>query len=331
MPPFTYRLRFLIPRDRLPHTPRDQPHLIERPDATIELHIEQTDGSRPDNLIVIRRGVATAEEALKEAEATKRSLMRTGLLTNVPMLFGTNESSTRFAQALIDRVREKSGSTPRPYVHGIEIIDEADGPTHVLRFQAEGRAGTPISLFLGELAVSLDRDYPSFAVREKLALAIEVFMAAATERTPRARFLDYVTVLEILTEEQPRPPESIEIIDKAIMGLESRRADLGGEEAQSLRSSLERLRQSSIGQSVKELSRGLDAEAIAGYDEGDIGRFFSHCYGVRSQLVHEGLAPERENVSQLSGSLFFVLNHLLVRLIDGAGQPQRLGTDPSPG
>jgi len=331
MPPFTYRLRFLIPRDRLPHTPRDQPHLVGGPDATIELHIEQTDGNRPDNLIVIRRGVATAEEALEEAEATKRSLMRTGLLTNVPMLFGTNESSARFSQALIDRVRETSGSTLRPDVHGIEIIDEADGPTHVLRFQAEGRVGTPINLFLEELTASLGRDYSSFDVSEKLELAIEVFMAAASERTPRARFLDYVTVLEILSEERPRPHKSIEVVDKAIMELESRRADLGGEEAQSLRSSLERLRQGSIGQSVKELSRCLDAEAIAGYDEGDIGRFFSHCYGVRSQLVHEGLAPERENVSQLSGSLFFVINHLLLRLIDGAGPQQGLGTDPSPG
>lgn len=264
----------MIPRDRLPHTSRNEPHLIARLTGdAVELHVEQGKGTRPDNLILIQRGIATAAEACKQADATRFALMRTGLLTNVPMLFGKNESGSLLSASLVDRVREASGSTPRPGVHGIDIIDEADGPTTIFRFEAEGRAGTPIDKFLGELAASIERNWGACTAGEQLGLAVEVFMAATTERTPRTRFLDFVTVLEILAEHGPRSQAAIAIVDEALAQLERLRADLEENEASSLRSSLAQLRTRSIGQSIRDLAIGLDAAEIDGFHESGIDRF----------------------------------------------------------
>ena len=241
MPPYTYRLRFLIPRDRIPHTQPDPPVVIDRPGGSIELSIVQGTGSRPDNLILARRGVPTEEDAFQQAEATKRALMKAGLVTGVPMLFGSSKSGSGLSPFLVNSVWAKTGATIRPDVHGIEIIDQADGPSHVIRIEAEGHVGTPINTFLRELMVALDEDGPGLAVSEGLGLAIEVFMATATERTSRARLLGFVTVLEILAEQQDRSEAALSFVGSALDEL-ARRSDIEENERQSLRSSIERLR-----------------------------------------------------------------------------------------
>jgi hypothetical protein len=321
MPPFTYRLRFLISRNRLPHTAEDEPHLIDidAPSGDpVERHLRPGTGSRPDNLVLARRGIPTEDEALEQALAAKRALMRAGLISNVPMLFGNNTSSTRLAPALIDRVREATGLTPRPDVHGIDIIDEAHGPTFPFRLQAEGHVQEPIGRFLDHLAESFSVSPPGLASDDRLGLAIEVFMAASTERTPRARFLDFVTVLEILAEERPSSPETVAVVEAALTQLKKRRGDMEEAEARSLEASLVRLRYRSIGRSVRDLAVGLDPNGIDGYRDGDVRAFLGRCYQVRSTLVHDGVAPNGAEVAQLAGSLSFLLRHILISRIDGA-------------
>lgn len=318
MPPFTYRLRFLIPRDRLPHTAEDEPHVIALPPVgPIELHLRRGTGSRSDNLVLSKRDIASADQTLEEALAAKQALMRAGLIANVPMLFGNDASSTTLAPQLVDHMRATTGLTPRPDVHGIDILDEADGPTFALRFEAEARVGTPIDTFLDTLTESLGTKQPSFMLNDRLALAIEVFMAASTERTPRARFLDFVTVVEVLAEQRPSSAEAITIVEAALAQLKERRGDLDDAEARSLEGSLARLRNRSISQSIRDIAAGLDPDEIDGYREGDIDTFLGLCYNARSLLVHQGAAPNESDVAQLAGSLFFLLRHMLIRRVDG--------------
>ncbi|NJD66842.1 MAG: hypothetical protein FIB00_16660 [Chloroflexi bacterium] len=316
MPPFTYRLRFLIPRDRLPHTAPDEPHLIRLKGDTVKLHINQGEGTRPDALVLTQHGIATVDQAREQAEATKYALMRTGLVTNVPMLFGKNESSIRLSSVLVERIREASGVTPRPDVHGIDVMDEADGPTATFQLQAEGYVRSPIDRFLAELTATLDRNWRDFASHARLGLAVEVFMGADMERTPRTRFLDLVTVLEILADRGSRAQAAIAIVDGALAVLEGQRASMGDEEANSLRSALSELKTRSISRSIRDLAAGLDTARIAGFKESDIGRFLGRCYTLRSRLVHDGVAPETYDVAQMSGDLFFLVRYLLIRRID---------------
>lgn len=316
MPPFSYRLRFLIPRHRLPHTPEDEPHILDVRTGQTELHVRQGSGNRPDELIVRKAGIADGEQALEEALEFKRSLMRTGLVTGVPMLFGNDTSSTRLGEALVDRVRERTGATPRPDVHGVEVIDEGEGPAVHFQMEAAGHVTTPAETFLGELSESLDTRPPSFALDGRVALAIQVFMAAATERTTHVRFLQLVTALEILAEQRPTSDVGTEIIEAALAQLAERRGELEADEAQSLQTALGRLRNESIGRSVRALGMGLDPDTIDGYRGGDVGRFLGRCYSVRSTLVHEGVAPTDSDLAQLTGNLDFLLRQILIRLVD---------------
>jgi len=322
MPPFTYRLRFLIPRDRIPHTSPGDPVLIDQPGGSIELSIAQGTGTRPDNLLLVKRGLATEEEAFHQAEVTKHALMRVGLATGVPILFGPNKSGARLSPLLVDGVWAKTGVRVRPDVYGIEIIDETDGPSYAIRIEAEGQVGTPLDRFIGELTAALKEASTGAAVSEKLGLAIEVFMATAAERTPRTRLLGFVTVLEILAEPHDRTAAALSFVESALAEL-ARRSDMDEAERRSLRSSLERLRLQSIGRSVRDLATNLDPDDIDGYHQGDIRRFLRDCYNTRSQLVHEGSLAEGADVPRMAGNLYFLLRHFLLLRLDPEEAPVR--------
>lgn len=281
-----------------------------------ELHVRQGSGNRPDELIVRKAGIVDGEQALEEALAFKRGLMRAGLVTGVPMLFGNDTSSTGLGEVLVDRVRERTGATPRSDVHGVEVIDEGDGPTLILRMEGEGHVVTLAETFLGVLSESLDTREPTFVLDDRLALAIQVFMAADTERTTRVRFLQLVTTLEILSEQRPASAVGMEIVDAALAQLAERRGELEAHEAQSLQTALGRLRNESIGRSVRALGEGLDPDMIDGYRGGDVAQFLGRCYGVRSTLVHEGVAPSDDDLAQVTGDLYFLLRHILIRRVD---------------
>ena len=303
-------------RGRLPHTAKDEPHLIDvTPAGPMELHLRPGTGNRPDNLILIRRGLPSAEQAIEEALAAKHALMRAGLTSNVPMLFGNNSSGTGLAPALIDQVRQATGVTPRPDVHGIDIIDEAEGPTVALRIEAEGHVGVSVDTFIGQLSDSLSVNGRRPALQDRLGLAIEVFMAASTERTPRARFLELVTVLEILAEEQTnsRGGRDSGRGSCAAQGAAIRDGRSRGEVAARLACPP---RYRSFSQSVRDLADGLDRTAIDGYRAGDIREFLGRCYSVRSKLVHDGVGPADADVAQLAGNLEFLLRHMLTLRVD---------------
>jgi hypothetical protein len=258
---------------------------------------------------------------MEEALAAKHALMRTGLTSNVSMLFGDNTSRTGLAPALIDRVRRSAGVTPRPDVHGIDIIDDAEGPTVALRFEAEGHVGVSVDAFIGQLTDSLTASGRLPALDERATLAIEVFMAATLERTPRVRFLELVTVLEILAEQQTNSPDAIAIVDAALAQLERRRSEMNEAEVRSLHGSLVRLRYRSISRSVRDLADGFDPTAIDGYTAGDVSEFLARCYSVRSTLVHDGVGPADADAVQLAGNLEFLLRQMLVLRVKSRWPP----------
>jgi hypothetical protein len=55
---------------------------------------------------------------------------------------------------------------------------------------------------------------------------------------------------------------------------------------QSIKSSVERMKSDSIGQTGRELAERLLSDRA--YDGLRAGKFFAHCYKVRSEIVHDG-------------------------------------------
>lgn len=314
--PHTYRVRVLIPRGRLPHTAEDSPHLLDDEPSITELHIREGGDGGPDELILVKRGFESSDLARSGALAAKWGLMRTGLIAGVPMLFGDDTSSSQLSQAAIEHIRAETGTTIRDDVHGIDIFDETEvGPHAYFRAFIVGRAGVPIDAFLAELTVSLDVIQPASGADSRLGLAIEVFMAACIEKSPRSKFLDFVTVLEILAEDEASSDEVAAVVDAALAQLDERRDVMDDAEFRSLEGALGRLRKRSISRSIKALGADLATTEIPGYTGSNIETFLGHCYGVRSTLVHDGLAPPGADPGRLAGDLFIVLKHMLNRRI----------------
>ena len=107
-----------------------------------------------------------------------------------------------------------------------------------------------------------------------------------------------------------------EIIDAALAQLAERQGELEAHEAQSLQTALNRLRKESIGRSVRALGEGMVSDTIEGYGGGDFARFLGRCYGIRSTMVHEGVAPANDELMQVTGDLYFLLRHMLIRRVD---------------
>jgi hypothetical protein len=122
----------------------------------------------------------------------------------------------------------------------------------------------------------------------KQRVASELFCASFFDLVYRSRFITLVTAVEALLEPRTRSVSVQDIIDQAkaltatLSKLEPAR--------ESLLSSLEHLREDSIGQAGRHLADQLLGNKI--YTEMTPGKFFSKCYSIRSQTVHNGIPDD---------------------------------------
>jgi hypothetical protein len=175
--------------------------------------------------------------------------------------------------------------------------------------EGEGYASVPVDRFLEALGIAAS-EYRVAAGESQHLLAAEVLMSASFEASDRARFLAYITALEILAGRQPRSAVLDQVVDAALRNLDAVKGDLTESEYQSFRSSLATLRLQSIGQAVRGLGTDLNRSSIPGLGDEDPGDFLARCYQARSNLVHEGKTSA--DLRALSGPLHFMIRAILL-------------------
>ena len=129
---------------------------------------------------------------------------------------------------------------------------------------------------------------------KSLELAVDVLSGTYFEASPYAWFLGRITVLEILKEQADHPAPVRRLIDSWKLTLKeaAEHGDVAPEIAQSLNSSLDRLRKQSIGQAI-----GLLVERATSSAE-DVKKAKS-LYNIRSKAVHDGEVDLEEMISSL--------------------------------
>ena len=119
---------------------------------------------------------------------------------------------------------------------------------------------------------------------EKQMLAAELYSASFFDVSFRSRFITLVTAVEALLDAPLRSNEIQEFVNEAKAKANALVADPATRQA--VVSSLEWLRNDSIGQTGRLLAERLLGDLE--YDGLSAGRFFSHCYRLRSEIVHNG-------------------------------------------
>jgi hypothetical protein len=285
VPPFGFRLRALVLRDRLPATETNGAIEIPYSRLPTALVIEKGSNRRPDHLILRQTGFASEQDAREAGQAAKAALRATGVATDVSMDLGPDLASTGIGQIVKDRIREEFGVELRGDVHGVDVFDE-DGPeVRYMRMEAEGSVIANLDDFVETLGRFLESTSNTES-DDRVQLASEVYMAAEFESSVRARFVTYITVLEILADRERRTQPELDVIQRAADQLD-RCDDLDPSAKQSLRSGLLDLQSESIGGSIRSLIESMDTSKL---DLGDrpIRRFINDCYAARSNLVHDG-------------------------------------------
>jgi len=144
---------------------------------------------------------------------------------------------------------------------------------------------------------------------EKQRLAAELYSLSFFDMSFRSRFITLVTAVEALLDPHIRSGEIQAFVDD----LKTRLDGLGVDEGtkQSMISSLERLKYDSIGQTGRALSDSLLGDRK--YSGLKAGKFFSRCYKLRSQIVHNGQPndPTTDLLQESNACQAFVADLLL--------------------
>lgn len=163
---------------------------------------------------------------------------------------------------------------------GIDVYEIQDG----LLFAAvsfDAAVGKNADTFVEQFREVLTK---AVELSEKQRLAAELYSLSFFDMSFRSRFITLVTAVEALLDPTIRSGAIQAFIEDVKTRLDTLSADDGTK--QSMISSLERLKYDSIGQAGRALSDTLLGDwEYAGLKA---GKFFSHCYKLRSQIVHNG-------------------------------------------
>jgi hypothetical protein len=152
-------------------------------------------------------------------------------------------------------------------------------------------------------AASMDIHMP-----ERQALAYNLFSASFSAPSEDARFVMLMMALETMLEPAARSEAANQHVDKLIAVTQSSELP----DAQSMVAVLESLRDESIGQAGRRLSRTLGSRRYADEKPAD---FFTACYEIRSGLVH-GQFPRPSVDGRVAALETFVSNLLSAELLD---------------
>jgi hypothetical protein len=159
---------------------------------------------------------------------------------------------------------------------------------------------------------------------KRLQLAVDLFISSGFELNPYSAFLLRMTVLEVLAERSPIPQAGVDAIERWIAEIEDLASKgLMGDLARSFQGSLRFLRNRSISKSVKEL---VLAQAGA-----DAARRISELYRLRSNMIHDGVIPERAPLHGELQDLTRIVRTVLLNRVRGVGaRPDARANHPSP-
>jgi hypothetical protein len=148
----------------------------------------------------------------------------------------------------------------------------------------------------GSLVQTFEREFVGArCLTDKQILASEIYSASFFDISHRSRFITLVTAVEALLE-PARRPETVQTLVAEMEGR-TRASAIDDSTKQAIVGSLQRLREESIGESGRALSRRLLPDRR--YEGHSSWEFFTRCYNLRSQILHRGKV-EDASVDMLS-------------------------------
>jgi hypothetical protein len=315
MPLYDFRLRFNFPETYHINSEADKLELLDLSSGEKLTLVSGSSGapiSEQNKAAVIGKSFTSKDKAGVAAEKCKRTLLYWAIEQRLGIDFGGKQRSW-FTDAGLARLEEKLGCPVRNDIHGIDVYEHVEKLKFV-SFNAEAKLGKDPK----KLIDTFKREYINNRVfTEKQLLASEIYASSFFDVSARSRFITLVTAVEALLEPLKRSDEVEALVEEfkdkiqqSIVDENTRDSIIGG---------LERLKDQSIGQAGRELSRQLLPNEL--FDGQASADFFNRCYRLRSQILHDGTVKEKEvDIGKLANVMEAFVHKLLLAALNNESQ-----------
>lgn len=266
-----------------------------------------------DQLSVVGSGYMSPQDAEARGREVKKALTVALARVRVGADFGDRAPKGMFTEHGLKWVEEQIGQRALNNVHGLMVFETFPKPRFASSNAQMTRGITPES-FLSAYIKSLEVA-PVISQREELSYTL--FNASFFQPTADSRFLLLIMAIEALIEPERRSDESLAHVDLLIQ--QTKNADLPAQEKNSMLGTLRWLRVESINQA----GRRIASERLGSrtYIEKTAADFFTHCYQIRSNLVHGNLpVPTFEEIGSVAATLEVFVSELLTVPVLGCPQ-----------
>lgn len=270
---------------------------------TINLHSHQTDKSIKDSsqLVLKGHGYDTAETAQAAGEHSRDQLTVAFAMLRFPADFGDRAAKRHWTEYGLKILEGQIGQRVLNDFHGLQVYETRINPKFST-VTANATIAKSKEMALKAFEHTFSKPYK---IPERKRLAFDLFSASSFTNYADARFMLLMMAIETLIEQKERTEEEQELIDQLIDNV--RAYDIGTKD--SIIGGLKNLKQESIGTAGKRLANILTDK----YMDMTPGQFFTHCYSLRSKLVHGHTPrPTFEEIGSVSATLELFTADLII-------------------
>ncbi|MBF6082008.1 hypothetical protein IU485_11625 [Nocardia cyriacigeorgica] len=287
----------------------DQVLTLSESPAKVQLRPRNRESLFADSSELVLQGgpYSTEQEAIGAGKRWRQRVSIAFAQQRVGVDLGRDDQTSPIESPVSAEMFEKFGVNWYHDRHGLLIL-----PTEEAVF---GRLTADVKAVrnMVHLHAEFDRVQSSVkAVTEGQELALTLIHSARFDPNPETRFVVLVTAIEAMVEQRAVPSDAAALIDKFITEVQD--SDLEAPVRDALVRHMGNGKRESVGAAARRLvDSSLDGREYNGMTP---RKFFTTCYGLRSDLVHGNLTrPPAENLAQLNPILDgFVLDLINAKL-----------------
>jgi len=305
---FDFRLRFnFANRDHINEAAEELVVADDQNGARLRLNSSETGIAIKDRSAAALFGgpYESEEDARAAAERARRALLIWAVRERVGLDLGDWKRRGGLTNYGREYFEAQVGAPIRDDVHGVDVFAHKDNQKF-LKINMNASVGKSSSTFGQVVAAHFSEP---LNLSEKQVVAGELYCSSFFDVSFRSRFVTLVTAIEALIEATPRSMVAIQLVDGLVAAVAA--ADIDEPTRFAMKGSLQWLRQESIGQG----GRRLASQLLAGreYDGQNAAKFFSSCYELRSQILHDGRSHDRGvDVQEVANTLSRFVADLLL-------------------
>lgn len=232
--------------------------------------------SEASSVVLRGSGYTSEDEAMAAGKTWRARLMKSFSALQIGADFGDRAPQGGFMPSALHAAAAQ-GVRALNDVHGLMVFECEPSPIFLKLGSITGIVSSPHQ----RLVDAMNDAIQNGGLTEERQVTYDLFAASFTQPSADARFALLMMALESMIEPMPRPSESRRHVESLIEATKG--SGLLQSEVNSITGTLSWLLNESIGQAGRSLAKTLEPRK---YNDEAPAIFFTHCYEMRSRLMH---------------------------------------------